>query len=285
MTNVRHVKSSVRVSRRWAALVAALSLALSLASPSSAASPASLTISGSGSGWVEITLTKPTRFNDHNVTVSGHGRYIGLFLDSTTRVGLDYTWVHFPGTSTYTVNENDGGGLGVGTNDGDPLPAGRYRAYLLTEGPGSMSIPVQSGTSTLRLHPTHATHPRYRSAALRQSLMPSPGGVFSASAAYPVNATPRNVAIMQLAASWTSPAQKLRIHTCFTAAGDSDCFPTLGRVRDTGALVTGTGGGKIQDTTYTLRGGTPYGHIQALFTAESTPQLPVLRAAVLDSFL
>lgn len=285
MTNMRHVKSSVRVSRRWATLLAALSLVLSLGTPSDAAAQSTLTISGTHSGWVEIKLNKPTSFDDRSVTVTGKGRYIGLFLDSITRVGDDYGWIHFRDTSPYSVKEETGGGVGLGTQDTDPLPAGRYRAYLLTEGPGSISIPVLSGTTTLRLHPTHAVRPRYRYVALHQTLAPGVGGPFSASASFPIDFTPHSVAITEIGASWTVPAMTARINACFVKAGDSDCFPTVERLMDRGFVVTGAGGGKMEKGAYTVRDYVPYGHLQALFTAESSTELSRLHAAVLDNFL
>lgn len=129
-----------------------------------AAARPSITISGSGSGWVEIRLTAPTTFDDRTVTVTGGGRFIGLVLDSVTQVGNEYEWIHFRDISPLSVREENGGGYGLGTHGasrhlcassmGCPSHAWSPYSASLAAAARSIASPIVQS-----LRPDHADNP------------------------------------------------------------------------------------------------------------------------------
>lgn len=214
--------------RLGAVLVLVAALNLYSASPAAPATPGRLTLSGDASGYVDVVFTAPTAFDDEKAAIAGHGRYTGLVLDRLDRRAsdpyYDFEYVWFRDAHIGTPAET-GGALGLG-HRGAPLPAGRYRIYLLTEGPGSISFPILEGASrTLSLRPVHRIHPRYRFTTIQQQVSPSQYGLYNGRAHFPVVVGPHDLHWVTIAASYSGPAMTQRLTTCRSRRPANDCYP------------------------------------------------------------
>ena len=133
--------------------------AVLFAVPAPASPSAQLTLTGKRTAYVDVTIKVRTAFDFAHATVSGGGSYVGVYAEAIDKpvserpkpgasIGLiqirDY---HGPGESSYEMQ------LGS-----DPyLMPGRYRFYLVADGPAIVRLPV-SGAMSTSLHPRHATY-------------------------------------------------------------------------------------------------------------------------------
>lgn len=210
------------------ALCLALGVLSLVALPSGAAQGTQrIVMSGSTSGYVDIVLTHPTQLDDTKAQLTGRGRYTGFALD---RLGDDknpvtflYVWFRDAHVGTPTTT---GGALGDGI--AQPLPAGTYRAYLLTDGPGSISFPVIRGTfPRTMLKPQRPTRPRYRLATIAQTLSPNRDGLYDGHVSLPVTVTAHDVPWITVFGTWPDKAMVHHIHACITAQPPEPCDPPV----------------------------------------------------------
>ncbi|MEO6204970.1 MAG: hypothetical protein ABIO67_06265 [Mycobacteriales bacterium] len=125
-----------------------------------AATTAVMVLQGSRTASVDITLSSATTFDVAAMTVTGSWRFVGFYVDaigaaqSQPQVGNVGAVIprdfHPPGAREgYTVpfwNRSD---------SGSTLEPGRYRFYLLTDGPGTVRVPLKAGRS-MTLRPVRA---------------------------------------------------------------------------------------------------------------------------------
>lgn len=141
---------------RMAGLLALALLALTFA-PANAGSSGVLRLTGRFTGYTDITLTRPTTFDGRSATMAVRGgSYVAWWV---TRIG------ERPGSRS----NQDGGLRWVGhdpdrdrrstpfTSRTEPLPPGRYRVYLATDGTATVTIPATGLAGTVSLSPRFRT--------------------------------------------------------------------------------------------------------------------------------
>jgi len=155
-------------------LVAALLGGVTLAIPVQAAGPQALTLEGSRTAWVELTLPEPTTFDMQHLAITNKGRFAGFYVEAidprlrtewTAAAGLGAVLLrdlHAPGEGGITLE--------LAHPDGATLAAGRYRLYLIADGTASVRIPI-SGSLGRRLRPTT---PTTADVAAKSSILTSP---------------------------------------------------------------------------------------------------------------
>lgn len=135
--------------RRLVALLCAVGT-VAVSSPTWASPSGTLTLQGSRTSSVDITLTAETSFDLSRMTTVGRGRFIGFYAEAidrphNDRVGTDHDRVggvnlrdfHGPGEPPPTVP----------LVQSSTLRPGRFRLYLLADGPSTLRVPVQGLTS------------------------------------------------------------------------------------------------------------------------------------------
>lgn len=162
-----------RTSRgRLAALLAVVAATTAVA-PARAATPTVLRLSGRSTGYVDLTLTRPTTFDEYRARLTTSGTYVGWWI---TRLG-----------EKVTSQSNQAGGVrfAADSEPGDVYPRydlgfrqgalapGRYRLYLATDGPSVVEVQASGLPRSLSLVPTRAT----RSVGEVRTLAPLAGGV------------------------------------------------------------------------------------------------------------
>jgi hypothetical protein len=142
---------------RWVRITSALVLALVSGvgtGRTEAATPQVVTLAGSRTAWVEITLKAPITFDMEAVHPRSSGRFTGFYVDPVAPVhrglgGLVPRDLRAPGaTESYLVpiwNDSD---------SAQTLAPGRYRFYLLTDRPVTLRLPLKDGRG-MNLRPTH----------------------------------------------------------------------------------------------------------------------------------
>ena len=142
--------------RRWLLCVLLVGLLGVTELPASAAGE-TITLSGSRTASVDVTFAEDTTFDLAKLTSTGAGRFAGFYaealgvapaqrLDGNRHAGaVMFRDVHEPGAAGYVFSF-------VATLP-STLKAGRYRLYLLADGPTRVRVPV-SGIGSLRLVPS-----------------------------------------------------------------------------------------------------------------------------------
>lgn len=156
--------------RFWRPLLAGVTVCL-LASPAgvgNAATAPVLTVSGSRSASVDLVLTRDTTLDLSHMTVSGAGRFAGVYLEpldvppaQRERVGRNTGAIVFK-----DVREpGDTGHVFPFIADASAVTkAGRYRLYLLTDATAVIRVPL-SGSASLRVTPTRSVAASFASDA------------------------------------------------------------------------------------------------------------------------
>jgi hypothetical protein len=131
-------------------------------------------IAGSHSASADFVLSRSATFDLGKAESHGSGQFVGFYVESIDRpyaerdadgrnLGLvtlrDF---HPPGEPSLT--------LGLGVNRSHILQPGRYRAYLLADGPSSVSVPI-SGSLGLTLKPQR---PERAVATVQTDILTSP---------------------------------------------------------------------------------------------------------------
>ena len=149
----------------WARVLVALALALvsgvsGVATVhTQAATPEVVVFSGSRTAWVEVTLKTPIEFDLDAMSATSSGRFVGFYVDGVTPAQREAGAGEFgamiprdlraPGaTQSYTVP--------VWNRHKQVIEPGRYRFYLLTDGPSTLRVPLKQGRG-MSLRPTHPT--------------------------------------------------------------------------------------------------------------------------------
>jgi hypothetical protein len=172
----------VRIGRR-APLGALLAvLAATTAVPARAAGATVLRLSGRSTGYVDVTLTRPTTFDEQHARLGTRGTYVGWWI---TRLGEPVrSRSHHAGGVRFAADSASGEvypHYDLGFSE-DPLPPGRYRLYLATDGPSLVEVPASGLPRSLSLSPVRPT----RSAATLRTVAPLAGGFARGSMREPV---------------------------------------------------------------------------------------------------
>ena len=121
-----------------------------------AATPAVIVLQGTRTASVDVTLRSALTFDMASMTASGRGRFVGFYVDaigSAQRAAQDG---HVGGVIPRDLHPP---GVGEGwivpiwnhSDSGQTLQAGRYRFYLIADGPSTVRVPLRLGRSqTLR---------------------------------------------------------------------------------------------------------------------------------------
>lgn len=143
--------------------------------------PAILSLEGSRTASIDVTLKSKLTF-DYTAasgSITGKGVYSGFYAEAIDKpaelrtadgssVGLvsmrDY---HGPGETAHVLN--------LAASFGTTLNAGRYRFYLLAQGPTSVRLPI-SGATSYSLHPTKSA---FASAVARTDILTDPVEAFN----------------------------------------------------------------------------------------------------------
>ena len=213
-------------------VVTAVVMAAALLAPASSGAWAqqgsSFRIAGPRSASVDFVLQQATTFDVDKNSSSGSGRYVGFYVEAIDR---PYAERDAAGRNLGLVSLRDfhppgepGLTLGLGVNRSGTLQPGRYRAYLLADGPSSVSVPI-TGSRNLRLSPTR---PERTVADVQPDILASP---VSASNRRGIRLTgPRTLAVSSVLVG-RFRAYAGQIEACL-ATPESDCGSDAARGAD-----------------------------------------------------
>lgn len=134
------------------AVVVVVGLVLAgVASPATAAPQGTITLQGNTSAWAMIDIPRDVTIDARGITATGGGRFGGFYVDFGGQENLGAVWLrdyHMPG-------EPGGHVSGLDIHSGN-VSRGRYRIYLVADGPMTVRIPV-TGMTSRTLRPTNRT--------------------------------------------------------------------------------------------------------------------------------
>lgn len=178
-------RAAGRGTPRRAVVAAVVAVVVGAFTPAQVAArdPRWLTVSGTGSSYVDVVINTTTEFNYDDSIITGDGRYVGLIVRSATGR---------PSGSVISVPELDGevarpypAFLNVGMPGPVRLEPGEYRFHLLADGAARIRIPIDRGSSLRVVVPPHQT---FFSTLHTQALSRDAGGSRQATLAYRVPA-------------------------------------------------------------------------------------------------
>lgn len=167
--------------RRTTGLVALAVLGGSLGAPATAGASSVLRLSGRGTGYVDVTLSAPTTFDEQRARLTTTGSYVGWWI---TRVGERATSQgNHAGGVRFALQSPPGSvhpdyDFGFRTK---PLDPGRYRLYLATDGQATVTVTATGLPRSVSLTPVRRT----TSFGAAQTLAVLPGGVVRGSLRQP----------------------------------------------------------------------------------------------------
>lgn len=176
--------------------VAALLVAGAVLAPADAASPSVLRLTGHTTGYVDLTLAKPTTFDEMKARLTTRGTYVAWWLikigEAATSNGNQAGGVRFvqqspPGSVSPDYD------FGFRTTALDP---GRYRLYLATDGDSTVEVPATGLVRSLNLAPVRRT----TSVGAVRTLAVLPGGVVRGSMREPATLSRNSLAASSLVA-------------------------------------------------------------------------------------
>lgn len=139
------------------------------------ATPAILTLQGSTTAWVDVTLRRKVTIDYAKTAFQGGERFVGFYAEDLGRPAaveghtLGAVQLHdFHGPAEAGITENLSP-FGSSTPYSTTLEAGRYRFYLLADGPAVMRVALTGGPR-LTLRPRHRA---YAEAAVRNDIKKS----------------------------------------------------------------------------------------------------------------
>lgn len=161
------------MTRRVSMLLLAVGL-VAASNHSLAAPPGEILLEGSRTAWVDLSLSTTVTIDYGRSTLTGKGAFVGFYAESLSKpVNARYavgstigavTLRDFHGPGDTGVTENLAPGFAR------QLQPGRYRFYLLADGPATVRLAVEGGPR-LRLKPTSPTR---ATAAIRQDILQDP---------------------------------------------------------------------------------------------------------------
>ncbi|HVF19392.1 MAG TPA: hypothetical protein VNA14_04020 [Mycobacteriales bacterium] len=208
-------------------LLAAAVLATStFVTPPAHAAPTRLVVSGTRSGYVDVTFPKPFEVDTYGWVDSRSGVFGGFWVE---RIGqpagevpdqfgvIRFTRDDAVATARVSKPAPQGGGAVV-------YGAGRYRIHAVADGKFSMSLPVTGLARTLRVSPRVATaKPRY--SVKRATAVP---GDMARDARHPITVGARGVAISLSFVRWRDTGTHQAL-LCVTKTGGT-CEENKGRL-------------------------------------------------------
>ena len=200
--------------RRTQGLLLASVMVVGLSLPAQALPPAVLVLSGSSTAFVDVTLPTDVRLDTYHATTQTRGRFSGMYAeplgesdaparsDDDRHAGvLILTELHSPATPPEPLVLTASSGLS----------AGRYRIYLIADGPSTVRIPM-TGMASRRLTPTRRTTARLNLSSLKPNLVHISGRE-------PLTVARRSLSLSTLLVGDFQEAFVGRIGTCLTARG------------------------------------------------------------------
>ena len=118
-----------------------------------------LLLTGARTSYSDLTLATGSDVDLANATYTGHGRFVGVYIEAIDKPTADRTQ---PGTRVGVVWLRDYHGpgdkpVGVELDAGNRhLNPGRYRAYLIADGSSSVRLPI-TGAASITLKPQTPT--------------------------------------------------------------------------------------------------------------------------------
>jgi hypothetical protein len=157
---------------RIATATAALTLGAGLvAAAPPATAVGTLVLTGSRTAYVDVTFPSPPQLGAAEYDT--RGRYAGYYIEPLFDTGQSRSLVDgFRGGEVRFTGLSAGGRvpavrLGRGPGNMKDEPTGRYRVYLIADGPATVTIPLMSGSRSYHLKPRKAVSSYARVAALR----------------------------------------------------------------------------------------------------------------------
>ena len=179
-----------------------------------------IVLRGSGTAYVDVVFDEPFLLDEEETRMDYDGTYAGWFMHKlgekvrTARRGNiagSYVLREFayPGQSVTTSM----GGYGFKTK---PLAAGRYRMYLMSDGPAEVTIPVVRGAHSMFLRPSKPTV----SDVAVQHFSVGPGGTVIEALTTPVLIRPSTMGVSMVTA-YSEPGLTVEsMSACFVDPGD-----------------------------------------------------------------
>ena len=219
------------IGRLVAATIVAAGAAVS--APPVAAASNYLTITGDGSGYVDIKLGGGNKFDLGRARMKGGKKYLAIVFNRLGPPSVEDSVL----AVRFAVAETEPEAVVLGhdqfSEEGTPLTAGTWRVYLLADGPATVSVPTTRLRRDVTLKATRRTTARLRLTDIATPLDPGPDGLYQGEARHPFTMDGQAVTIMRIAAEFEqAPVTQDGADLCHAKRGQScaGIGPTLTHV-------------------------------------------------------
>lgn len=185
-----------------------------------------IVLRGPGTAYVDVVFDEPFLLDEEETRMDYDGAYAGWFMHKlgekvdTGRGNVAGGYVikkfAYPGQSVTAAM----GDFGFKSKSLDP---GRYRLYLISEGPAEVTIPIERGADAMRLR---ALNPTTSDVAVKHFSV-GPAGTVLEAVTTPVRIKPSTVGISMVSAYSERGVTAENLSACFIEPGE-DCSGTPG---------------------------------------------------------
>lgn len=197
-------------------LLATLLVACALVVPARAATDEGIVLRGSRTAYVDLYVYASTTITPADLRMSGRGSYVGFYMSPAPADPATVGALVMPRVGATGATSSDLMSLGAGWD----VRAGKYRVFLLTDGPATVFIPIK-GQGYRGWTPTHRAPLSVR----RADFDVEPGSA-GETMRQPVSVSARSLVVTAGVASSASLTGVDMLNVCVTAATTCSLPPT-----------------------------------------------------------